>query len=224
LDRLAGTDSMSLRRFLMDRLVGFGELAGPALIGRLVDERWYFLRNLIVMIRQLKLTRAADRLRVLAGHRDPRVSLDALKTLLEFGDPEAEGRLVRDLESQNRETQLAALKIAGNSGASPVLASLHEMLAKPGLSAKRYEMKSLAVPALGEIANPASLAVLEPLLASHSILHPILLTKLKLEIVTTLGRYPVAPVRPLLTRLSSKNGEVGRQAAQMLRSRAGRTS
>lgn len=224
LDRLAGTESMSLRRFLVDRLAEFGHLAGPALVERLSDGRWYFLRNLIGVIRQLNYTPALDRLRALARHRDPRVWQEALRALLQFGDQEAEQRLLNDLESQNRELQLAALRVAGRSSSPVLVALLHEMLSRPGLSAREHEVKSLTVQALAEIGNPGSLAVLDAVLGSRSILHPVLLNKLKLEIVSTLGHYPSAASGPLLARLAAGKGAVARQAAQLWKSTGGRSS
>jgi hypothetical protein len=99
LDRLAIEQSMSLRRFLIDRLVEFGPQAAPSLNSRLADGPWYYLRNLIGVVRQSQLADCAERLRPLARHRDARVSQDALRTLLQFRDPEAEARLLRGLES-----------------------------------------------------------------------------------------------------------------------------
>ncbi|QXE86467.1 hypothetical protein KP003_19245 [Geomonas nitrogeniifigens] len=223
LERLAQSESMSLRRFMMDRLVDIGSPAAPAIIKRLSDPRWYLLRNLVQLIRRLGLSETMDWLRVLARHRDRRVSQEAFRALLEFGDAGAELKLVRDLESNNRQTQLAALEVAGMAGSARVLATLHAMLARVGLSAKELQVKSLVVQALGEIGNPASLPLLEKLLASVSLLHPTQMAKLKLDAVTTLRRYPAEASLPLLKKLASKKGAVGGQAALMLRGSQGGT-
>ncbi|QWV94792.1 hypothetical protein KP004_06335 [Geomonas oryzisoli] len=221
LDRLGESESMSLRRFMMDRLVEIGDPATPAIIRRLSDRRWYFLRNLIMLIRRLGLSETVERLRVLARHRDRRVSQEAFRALLEFGDAGAEFKLVQDLESQNRQTQLAALEVAGIAGSAKVLAALHAMLVKGGSSARDLQVKSLVVQALGEIGNPASLPLLEKLLASVSFLRPTQLSKLKLDAVLTLRRYPAEASRPLLKKLASKKSAVGRQAALILRGSQG---
>jgi len=224
LDRLALTENMSLRRFLMDRLVDFGPAAGPALVERLSDERWYFLRNLIGVIRLLNLTSAVEKLRVLARHRDPRVYQEALKALLQFHDPEAESRIVRDLESQNRELQLAAIRMSGKSGSQALLGKLHALLTGPGLSGKEFEMKLLVVQALGEVGSAGSLPVLEKVLATRNIFHPVLLNRLKLEIVGSLGRYPAAAARPVLMRIILGRGGLARHAAQVVKTTSGRPS
>ena len=224
LERLAQSESMSLRRFMMDRLVEIGAPAVPAIVGRFSDPRWYFLRNLIMLVRRMEVSETVERLRALARHRDRRVSLEAFRALLEFGDAGAERKLVQDLESPDRQTQLSALEVAGMTGADRILGTLHAMLARPGLSAKDLQVKIMVVQALGEIGNAATLPLLERLLGSMSLLRPSQLAKLKLETVSTLRRYPPQASLALLKKLASKKGAVGRQAALLLRGTPGGAS
>ena len=217
LDRLADAESMSLRRFIMELLIEFGPVAGPAIIERLSDGRWYFLRNIIGMIRQLELASSVERLRPLVRHRDGRVCQEALRALLQFHDPEAESSIARDLEGENRELLLAAIRMAGKSGSAALLSKLHALMAGPGLSGKEHEVKSAVVQSLGEIANPESLPVLEAVLASRSLFHPRLLKRLKIDIVATLGRYPAGATRPILARIAQGRGSLAGPAALQLR-------
>lgn len=219
LDRLAESESMSLRRFMMDRLAEIGTPAAPAIIKRLSDRRWYFLRNLIMLIRRMELSETVEKLRMLAHHGERRVSSEAFRALLEFGETGAEEELVRDLESHDRQTRLAALEVAGMARSPRVLGVLHAMLATSGFSGKELQVKGLAVQALGEIGDPASLPVLEKLLSSVSLLHLTGLARLKLDTVSTLRRYPGEVSLPLLRKVASKRGAVGRQAALLLRGR-----
>ncbi|WP_224982874.1 HEAT repeat domain-containing protein [Geomonas agri] len=224
LEGLAQSESMSLRRFMMDRLVEIGTPAAPSVIARLSDSRWYFLRNLITLVRRMKLSDTVERLRVLARHSDRRVAQEALRALLEFGDTMAEGKLVRDLESDNQQAVLAALEVAGMAGSARVLGILHAMLLAPGFSTKELQVKRQVVQALGEVGNPESLPLLEKLFASVNLLYRSRLTKLKLDAVMTLWRYPADAALPLLKKIAAKRGAVGRQAASMLRGRVDGTS
>jgi len=224
LDRLAVEQNMSLRRFLMDRLVEFGPAAAPALIERLGDGPWYYLRNLIGVVRQSQLTDCLERLRPLARHRDGRVAQEALRTLLQFRDPEAEARVLRGLESTDRGTQLFFLSLAGKSAAPATLGKLHRLLSAPGFSAQDCELKSAVLPALAEIGTADALRVLEELFAARSLLHPIQLNRLKMEALATLARYPAPPCKALLKRLAQGSGKVARQAAQLLSGLPGRLS
>jgi hypothetical protein len=224
LDRLADAESMSLRRFIMDRLMQFGPQAGPAIVERLSDDRWYFLRNLIGVVRLLELRSACERLRPLSRHRDPRVAQEALRALLQFGDPEAEALLLRDLASTNHEVQLSAVRFAAKSGSALLLGKLHAILAAPGYSGRETELKGAAVQSLAEIGAPASLAVLERVLASWNLLHPLALGRLKGEIVGTLDRYPASAARAVLERVARGRGGLARQAAAVLQCGPGRPS
>jgi hypothetical protein len=216
LDRLAEAESMSLRRFLMDRLVEFGPVAGPAIVRRLSDDRWYFLRNIVAIISMLNLTSSLEKLRPLADHPDPRVSQEALKVLQQFNDPKTESRIILDLKSPNREIRIAAVRIVGKCTSQIILDLLHTMLARPGLSEKECEMKSAVVQALGEAGSNMSLAPLEKLLASRNLLHPLRLNRLKLEVVGSLWRYPAQASRPILERIAQEKGKPAQRAAHLL--------
>jgi hypothetical protein len=172
----------------------------------------------------LNLTSSAERLRTLSRHRDPRVGQEALKALLQFRDPEAEACIMRDLDGQSRELQLAAIRVAGKTSSAPLLGKLHALLAGRRLSGKEYELKNLVVQALGEIGAAASLPVLEGVLASRSILHPVLANRLKADVVGSLGRYPAATARPILERIARGRGGLARQALQVMKNSLGRPS
>lgn len=223
LDRLAQADSMSLRRFLMDRLVELGPGAGPATAARLSDRRWYFLRNLITVLRQLEYADAVEGIRPLVRHTDPRVAHEALRALVQFRDPEAEARLLRDLEHPDREVQLNCLRTAGKCASPRLIEKLHSLLTGAGFSSREVELKILVVQALGEIGTPNSLPPLAEVLASRSLLHPVLLARLKQEVVAALARFPQAASRPILARLVQGGGSLGEQAAQTLAAWRGRS-
>lgn len=224
LDRLAVAESMSLRRYLMDRLLEFDDTAGPAIIGRLCDGRWYFLRNLIGMIRTLELDSSVEQLRPLARHPDARVSQDALRALLQFQDQETLSQVIRELGEKSHEVQLAAVRIAGKSDSSLLAGALHAMIAAPGLSGKEYELKSAVLQALAEIGHAATVPVLEVVLAARNLWHPLLMGRLKLDAVATLARYPAAAAYPVLARLAKGRGSLARHAAHVLRSLSVRPS
>ncbi|MDA8413559.1 MAG: HEAT repeat domain-containing protein, partial [Desulfobacteraceae bacterium] len=112
LNHLAVEESISMRRFLMERLAEFGLFIYKPIISRLQDQRWYFLRNLIVLLKNAEDPDVVMALRPLTRHAHPRVRLEAFKTLLSCQDSYTERQILRDLESDNRETQLAAIHLA----------------------------------------------------------------------------------------------------------------
>jgi len=224
LDRLADEENMSLRRFIMDRVLAFGDTARPALLARLADRRWYVLRNIVVMLRTLAPGQEADRLRPLLANPNQKVRNEVVKSLLLAGDPIAQRQLLRDLNSNNRETQLAAIHLADNTSSLDMARKLAEMLSTGGYSSAEYELKATCVKALGEIGRPEVLPELAMVLRVRNLFAYKNLNRLKVDIVKSLERYPAAAVLPILERLASERDAVAIQAEKVLRNVRSRLS
>jgi hypothetical protein len=50
LDRLSEEKNMSIRRFYIDCLIEMGPVTRAPIVNRLYDKRWYFLRNLLIIL------------------------------------------------------------------------------------------------------------------------------------------------------------------------------
>ncbi|MDY0384342.1 hypothetical protein [Trichlorobacter sp.] len=217
LDRLAEEETMSLRRFMMDRVLAFGEAARPALLERLADSRWYVLRNIIVMLRTLAPGQETDRLRPLLKHANAKVRQEVLKSLLLGGDPIAQRQVMRDLDSADRETQLAALSLVDRSSPPEMTAKLVQLLSTGGYSPVEYELKAACVQALAETGRPEALPELTKVLGSRSLLAFKTLNRLKADIVRSLDRYPSQAALPLLERLAKGSDELASLASEQLK-------
>lgn len=216
LDRLAVEENMSLRRFLVDRVLGFGDMARLALVARLADPRWYVLRNIITMLRTLAPGQEADSLRPLLKNTNQKVRFEVVKSLLLAGDPTAQRQLVRDLDSNNLETQLAALNLVDKSSTLEMARKLADMLSIGGYTADEYKLKAACVKALAEIGRVEVLPELGKLMGARSMLAFKPLKQLKVDIVRSLERYPAETVLPILLRLASGSGAVAVQASESL--------
>ncbi|NVN99313.1 MAG: HEAT repeat domain-containing protein [Geobacteraceae bacterium] len=197
LDRLAEEESMSLRRFYMERLREFGERAIEPTVARLRDDRWYVVRNMLVLLRTLEATQTVSQLRRLLTHPNSRVHQEALRTLIYFQDPEADRQLLQDLNSDNHDVQFASLQLADTSKSPQVQARLLELLKTSG----DFTLRIATLHPLAAIGNPMILPELWQLLKTGSILHPIMMHNLKLEIVRSLERYPALPAGKLLENI-----------------------
>lgn len=217
LDRLAEEETMSLRRFMMDRVLAFGEAARPMLLERLADSRWYVLRNIIVMLRTLAPGQEHDRLRPLLKHANAKVRQEALKSLLLAGDPIAQRQVMRDLDSTDRETQLAALNLVDRSSPPEMVPKLVQLLSSGGYTPVEYELKAACVQALAETGRPEALPELAKLLGSRSLLAFKTLHRLKIDIVRSLDRYPPQATLPLLERLAKGSDELSVLATEQLK-------
>jgi len=217
LDSLAEEENMSLRRFMMDRLLEFGPAAKEAILARLDDQPWYYLRNLLIMLRSLDDPEIIPHIRPLVMNKNAKVRQDALRTLLSYNDPVAERQILRDLEHTDKETRLAAIGMAEKSHSPDVFKKLVAIVAKSGLSPLDVEMKSAAIQSLKEIGHEEALPELFRMLGSTNLIRAKALGRLKLDIVRSLEGYPPNSVLPTLEKIARGSDELARQAEVSLR-------
>jgi HEAT repeat protein len=216
LDELAEEQSMSLRRFYMQRLQELGAVALEAALSRLRDSRWYFVRNLLVLLRTFDDPSVVRHISRLHQHPHPKVRQEVLRTLLHFQDPEADRILYTYLRHKDREQRLTGIRLAAQSRNPGVLQLLLEFLDKGGITDYDYELKSAVVKTLGEMGNVESLQELIKLLRSRKLLHGQKHDRLKIDVVNSLIHYPPAWVGFLLDQLTREdNREIARAAANI---------
>ncbi len=217
LDHLATEESMSLRRFMMDRLIEMGPMTRVPISIRLNDDRWFVLRNLIVILRSHSDVSIIPLIRPLTRHSNAKVRHEALYTLVMLHDAASEKQVLRDLDSQDREVQLTAISLAERSRLPDIHKKLLFLLARGGLTQLEYETKSAVIKALGELHRPESLPEFAKILASSSLFNSKMLNKLKIDILRVLENFPLQTVAPLLERIAGSRDEVALQAQETLK-------
>ncbi len=218
LDKLATEENMSLRRFIMERIQEFGPAAKQPVLSRIKDHRWYFLRNLLIMLQSFDDPGLAPHLRPLLKHQNIKVRQDALLCLLHYGDPVAERQLLRDLGSINSETKLTAINAAKKHHTPEVFNQLLAIISKSGLLQLDVEFKSAVIATLKEMGRIEALPVLIKVLDSSNLLRSKALTKLKIDVVRSLESYPPEAVLPILMARSGGHDEVALHINETLRS------
>jgi hypothetical protein len=201
LDRLAEEPSLTIRRFLLETLSAMAPQAKEQIIRRIYDRRWYFIRNLLVILRSSGDPTVLPLIRNLRTHEHPRVREEVLKTLFIFKDPEAERFLLDDLRSLDLENRRNAVQIAEMSQSPSVFRLLLEILDNSPLNGAEGELRQMAVRTLGKIGNPAALPHLERVLRAKSFFKPQALSALKGEILRSLEFYPPRETRIFLERV-----------------------
>jgi hypothetical protein len=225
LDRLAEEQNMSLRHFYINRLAEMGDVARDAVLERLRDTRWYYLRNLLVLLRRLNDPSVVRSIRRLTVKPHPKVRIELLKTMLHFRDPEADKILLQNMTQGDDEAKLEAISLAEKSQSPQVFRQLIGFLQDNKFTGLELELKSAVIRTLGEIGNPEALPHLTRLLNARSFLRSKMLRRLKHEIVGSLERYPVAVVDGLLRTIAgSANNELAAKAAEIRTKNGGRNS
>ncbi|MBA4391275.1 MAG: hypothetical protein C0399_10100 [Syntrophus sp. (in: bacteria)] len=202
LDRLAEEETRALRLYYLELLKGLGVTVKDPAIRRLGDRRWYFIRNLLVILRHLNDPSILDSIHGLFDHSHTRVKQELLHTLLALGDPKAYRGLLNEMSSSDTDRCLKAIMLAGMTQNSEVTQKLVGFLKKRGLGKTSLEIKKAAVHALADIGNPSVLPVLQDVLKSFSLFLRRKSHLLKLEIVESLVKYPAGEVSSILNDIA----------------------
>lgn len=218
ISRLSETESMTMRHFYMDCLTDMGSNAHEAIFERLRDERWFLVRNLIIVLSRQQDPVIIRRIYPLIDYPHPRVHQEILKLMFTYNPPRAERHLLEELNAKDMQTQLYAVQIADRSQNKAVQRQLLKILRDSPLNEEKLELKSQVLQVLAKIGDAGVVSFLGGLMNSGNLLHPRLFRQFKLEIVKTLGRYPEQAAGPLLEELSrSGGGEIASQAVEQLR-------
>ena len=223
LERLGEETSLSIRRFYTDLLLKLGDGVKNGALSRLRDRRWYFVRNLVLVLRNLGDPSVLPAIKKLRGHPHPRVREEVFRTLSSFQDPEAEQMLLEDLASPEREIQRGAVQLAEDSRHPAVLNKLLELLNRGGIFGIESNFKIEVIWALARIGNPQTFPHLERLLRSRTFLHRQSMNRLKMEAVGSLEFYPAQEATIFLQKFS-KDRELGEAVSQTLKKIQARTN
>jgi hypothetical protein len=214
MNRLSLEDNRSFRRIYLNVLVRFGENCIHHAVNRLNDSRWFVVRNMIYLLRELGDQSALPHIRLCIKHPNPKVSLEALKTCLFFHDKEAVPFLLSMLKSENEEELLHAVSLAVLFDDPAIFDILAAMLLDSGVLNFHLELKKAIIRCLSATSPNKVLPVFATMLNSHNIFHGKQLESLKLEIVSALEKIPGDESHKLLFSLRNSDSATVAKAAK----------
>ncbi|MBN1142520.1 MAG: hypothetical protein JXB25_12110 [Deltaproteobacteria bacterium] len=219
LEQLAEEGNRFLRRFIIDELIEIGRDGNPEpFLAKLGDKRWYFVRNLVTILRAFEDPTISRELRRIANHPHVKVRKEIIQTLYHFRDPLADTLVSQDLRSHDEERRLNALIAAESSSAPEILEKLLNVIREKGLTDPELEIKKQAVRSLAGIGNPQALALFSTTLNSISLFNAKRLTALKQEILQNLPRFSSPEAAAILKEYSgSRNKELATAAQEALK-------
>jgi hypothetical protein len=203
LDRLASEEGRTLRYFYLDLLGELGSKVREPAIKRLRDSRWFVVRNLVVLLRNLNDPSVLPSLHNLLDHPHPRVRHELMQTLIKFNDPVAERIILQEMDSHDTGRCLKAIALAGMTRNKAVSQRLLEFLKQRGLGKATLPIKKASVHALGEIGDPSALPTLQNILQSRAFFRRNAAMNLKLEIIDSLRKYPAGEASSILRGVAS---------------------
>jgi hypothetical protein len=209
IDVLSEEDNSSLRRFLLSVLIELRSGVAAEATKRLDDERWYVVRNMLYLIRECKGKIFDTEVRKLLRHENPKLRMEAVKTLLEFNKPEAVSHIKFNLKSNDPELRDRAIKLAAAYRVSDAVPELINLLGKKDMLGTESHYKKDVVRALGKIGDERTLDTLHKIACSKSLLYKDSNKELKVEIFRNLENYPLDTLKPLIELgRRSKNEEI----------------
>ena len=216
LDRLVDEPSLSKRRLFMECLQMIGGDARAQIEARLHDNRWFFVRNLVILLRSMEDPAVLQPLGRLVGYANPKVQFEVMRTFLHFNDARADRYLLKELDSSDPGVLLNAARLAANSSNAEVARKLSEVLNRKLLKEVDENVKSVVIKSLAEMALAEALPGLEQFLHSRSLLRSLQGDSLKVEAVKSLGRYSDPAAATLAEEIYRKySGELSRAAGQV---------
>jgi hypothetical protein len=130
---LEGLQTMRGRRMLINVLIYIGKENVDAVIARLSDPLWYVVRNVVCILRGISDNAALEGILGVLRHEHPRVRLEALKALPDFGGVKAlqEVRLLFDDGDQLvRITAAAVMGRLGSAGGEAEVIARYALMDK----------------------------------------------------------------------------------------------
>ena len=163
---LSEEENRSRRRRLFDLVCSLGPRIVPEVIHFLDDERWFVVRNMILLLRTVNDRTSLPDIRRIAQHRDLRVRLEAIKTLLAFDSSVPQTLLEEAINDRDPKMAETAIALAGNYGIKEAVDPLLRIVAKRDIFGARRPLRILAIKALGELAVPSALPRMQHLFST----------------------------------------------------------
>lgn len=172
IDALAQENHRSRRRRLFDFIASLGPSIVPHASSFLSDERWYVVRNVLVLLRTVQDRSSLPEVRKLARHADLRVRMEAIKSLFAL-DSEVPVTLLDELFADpDRKLAEAAITLVGSYGIREAVGPLRRLLEGRDVFGARRSVRLRALRALGEIGDAAALETLQPFLTTSKLPWP----------------------------------------------------
>ncbi len=207
----------SERQLWMDVLEGIGGDAQQVIIRSLKDERWFLVRNLLIVLGKDLAPTNVKEIFHLTEHPHPKVRLEVMRILFSCNPATANRQLLKELLNEDPEAQLSAIQIADLSRDPRVLEILHKKLSAAPNNDINLEIQKEITRTLTRIGHKESLPALRRILHKQGLLVSRRTKQLHVEILQNLALFPGASADKLLNELT--NGKHKQLANQAIRQR-----
>jgi hypothetical protein len=158
---LTEEENRSRRRRLYDFAISLGAAIVPEARSFLSDDRWYVVRNMIVLLRAVHDRTSVREIRKCADHSDLRVRLQAIKTLLTYDSALPRALLDRAINDPDPQLAETAITLAASYAIKEAVDPLLRIVGERDLLGTRRQIRMHAIRALGELAEARALEAMQ---------------------------------------------------------------
>ncbi|HSP33690.1 MAG TPA: HEAT repeat domain-containing protein [Thermoanaerobaculia bacterium] len=148
---LAEENNRSRRRRLFDFIASLGTSIVPDVASFLGDNRWFVLRNMLALLRSVQDRTSLAEVRRLAKHRDLRVRMEAIKSLLALDSTVPRSLLDDVINDPDPKVAEMAIGLVGNYAIKEGVDPLLRMIGGNDFFGAKRSLRIKAIRALGEI-------------------------------------------------------------------------
>jgi hypothetical protein len=162
LELLAEEKDRNIRLFYLELVKDIGKNQIALLGKHLSDVRWYFVRNIVIILGESKADQALTFLKKVAGHKDPRIRHEVIQGLIAIGGKKVVpimASFFTDKDDEIRKESIRAFSSVPNIGqleARPLISFLEQQ----PLKKKEQEFTLEAIKSLGRIGDKSVIAFL----------------------------------------------------------------
>ncbi|HUJ79815.1 MAG TPA: HEAT repeat domain-containing protein [Nitrospiria bacterium] len=167
-DLLGTVVVMKTRKVICDAMVPLGQDHLEVLAGRLKDDRWFVVRNLIYVMGRIGGAKVITYLAPLVRHPEPRVRKEIIKILDGMDSEKVIDVLLECLPDQESSVRMMAMRALARRKTPRVIEPLTAIIEDRQFAAKDVAEKLDAFVTLGSSGRPEALAVLKQFLKGSS--------------------------------------------------------
>jgi HEAT repeat protein len=211
---LAEENNRSRRRKLFDFVSSLGRQIVPEVMRFLDDDRWFVVRNMLVLLRAVNDRTSLPRVHELARHPDLRVRLEAIKSLLTLEPSVPRTLLENAINDPDPKLAETAVGLVGTYGIREAIQPLVQIIRRRDYFGARRPLRLRVIRALADLGDPSALAGMEPLFSDS--FWPWPAKEERRAAFQSLSRYPVGAREALVRKgLKSRDAAIRRICEQL---------
>lgn len=189
IELLGEEKQLGKRLRLMRALKELGEEALEPVRKGLLDSRWYLVRNLAMVLGELKDTRAGGPLMGLMDHPDPRVRREAIWALGSIGYPKAAEAAVKAMEDEDEGVRVKAVEVLKNLGSQEAVERIRSVLSRgAGKGGGDTQVRLKALRAMAELGQEEDVELIQELISRKRFFLRVESEEVRKEAVLALAR------------------------------------